>query len=328
MAKLNLGQGSGGRLTSELIGRFMDRFDEINLQRDLEDCTMITSDMAVTIDGFTISPRTFPGGDIGKLAICGGTNDLAVRGIRPMFVAMGLVAEEGMEEEELLRYGSSAASVCRELEIRLAAGDTKVVPRGTVDGLFITVSSIGTAVGSPLGMAKIRPGDRIAVSRDLGRHGATIGALRFGLEVEGLVSDCAPLWPVLEPLTELKGMRAMRDCTRGGLGTALCEWAEGTGLGIEIEESALPIDDSVTSVCDILGFDPLHLACEGCAVIAYAQEEESAVLSLLETGATGKGGAVIGTVVEGHGTLVGMKTISGGMRVVDMPIGEILPRIC
>ncbi len=328
MSKLSLGQGSGGRLTSELIGRFASQFDHAILGGDMEDCTMITSDMAITIDGFTISPRVFPGGDIGKLAICGGTNDLAVRGAKPAFVTMGIIAEEGLDEEELLSYGRSASSVCRELGVILAAGDTKVVPKGSVDGLFITVASVGRTSGPPLGMSRIETGDRIAVTGPIGRHGATVGAARYDLSVEGLFSDCAALWPLLGPLSSIEGVRAMRDCTRGGLGTALCEWAEGTDKGIEVDEKAIPLDEAVASVCDILGFDPLHLACEGCAVVAYAPGQEEQVMSALRSHPLGAASVTIGTVVDRHPGMVGMKTSSGGMRVVDMPIGEVLPRIC
>ncbi|EFC90159.1 hydrogenase expression/formation protein HypE [Dethiosulfovibrio peptidovorans DSM 11002] len=328
MGKLNLGQGSGGRLTSELIGKFKAQFDDVNVQRDLEDCTMISPEWAVTIDGFTVSPMDFPGGNIGKLAICGGTNDLAVRGIEPKFVTLSVIAEEGLDEEELLRYGRSAASVCHGLEVKLAAGDTKVVPKGTVDGLFLTVASMGQPLGKPLGMDHIKPGDRLAVTTSIGRHGATIGSIRFDLNVEGLSSDCAPLWPLVKPLAVLPGVRAMRDCTRGGLGTTLCEWAEGTGLGIEIDESSIPIDEEVSSVCDILGFDPLHLACEGCALIAYSPDDEDRIIEILRAHPSGIQATSIGTVVEGHPSMVGMRTKAGGMRVVDMPVGELLPRIC
>lgn len=322
MGKLSLGQGSGGRLTGELVRRFLERFEGASLQESLEDCTMITRDMAVTIDGFTVSPRVFPGGDIGKLSICGGTNDLAVRGIKPLFVALSLIAEEGFEEAELLSHLDSAASVCRELGVKLAAGDTKVAPKGSLEGLFMTVASVGKAISKPLGMDRINPGDAIALTGDLGRHGAVIASLRFGLKTEGLLSDCAPLWPVLEPLVRLDLLKASRDCTRGGLATVLCEWAEGTGLGFEIEEKSLPITEGVNSICDILGFDPLHLASEGCGVLAFAPENQDKVMELLP------GGKIIGKAVKSHGGLVAMRTFSGGMRVIDMPVGEILPRIC
>lgn len=289
---------------------------------------MISPDWAVTIDGFTVSPRKFPGGNIGKLAICGGTNDLAVRGIEPKFVTLSVIAEEGLDEDELLLYGKSAASVCRDLGIKLAAGDTKVVPKGTVDGLFLTVAAMGNPLGDPLGMDRIKPGDRLAVTTSIGRHGATIGSIRFNLEVEDLASDCAPLWPMVKTIATNSGVKAMRDCTRGGLGTTLCEWAEGTGLGMEIDESSIPIDAGVASVCDILGFDPLHLACEGCALIAYEKECEDKILNALRSHPSGRLAVPIGKVVEGHPSMVGLKTRSGGMRVVDMPVGELLPRIC
>ncbi|SMG21030.1 hydrogenase expression/formation protein HypE [Dethiosulfovibrio salsuginis] len=327
MEKLTLGHGTGGRLTADLIKSFSSQFGEALTGKELEDCSMITSDMAITIDGFTVSPRVFPGGDIGKLAVCGGTNDLAVRGAKPLFLAMSIIAEEGLDQEELLSYGRSAASVCLEIGAKLVAGDTKVVPKGAADGVFITLASVGKTE-NPLGMSRIETGDKIAVTTSIGRHGATIGALRYDLSVEGLKSDCAALWPLLGPLAKMEGIKAMRDCTRGGLGTALCEWAEGIGKGIEIDESSIPMDQGVLSVCDILGFDPLHLACEGCAIVAYRPDQEDRVLSALRSHPLGIDAAAIGKVVDGHPGMVGMNTASGGMRVVDMPIGEVLPRIC
>lgn len=328
MAGLTLGHGSGGRLTADLIGNILEKFDDANLQKDLEDCTMVSDNLAMTVDSFTVSPRVFPGGDIGKLSICGSTNDLAVRGIRPEFITLAIVAEEGLEEDELLSYMESAASACSDLGVKLAAGDTKVVPKGSVDGLFMSLSAIGSPLIKPLGMMHLRPGDLIAVTTSIGRHGGTIGAIRYDLNVEGLESDCAALWPLVKPLLDIEGLRCMRDCTRGGLGTSLCEWAEGTGLGIEIDESSVPIHPGVISVCDILGFDPLHLASEGCAIVGFSPESENTVLERLRSHPLGKDSVVIGRVTEEHPKLVGMRTAVGGMRVVDMPVGELLPRIC
>lgn len=329
MGKLTLGHGSGGRLTQELISEITGVFPENAKISELEDCAFIGNGYAMTIDGFTVSPRTFPGGDIGELAICGSANDLAVRGVKPEYISLSVIVEEGFELQELKTYMKSAADICSRLGIKLAAGDTKVVPVGSVDGIFITTCAVGRSVpGNPLGMTNIQPGDTILVTTSIGRHGAAVGASRFDLQAEGLTSDCAPLWEPLKELLDLEGLRSMRDCTRGGLGTVMCEWAEGRGLGIEINEEDIPISSEVQSVCDILGFDPLYLACEGCAAIAIAPEDAEEALKRLAGHHLCKEASAIGTVVEAHPALVGLRTSIGGMRIVDMPVGEMLPRIC
>lgn len=330
MEKLNIGHGSGGRLTSEIIFQILQPFRKENVSPYLEDCAIVDGNIAITIDGYTISPRSFPGGNIGELAICGSVNDLAMRGAKPNFIAMGLIAEEGLAKDELLSHMESAAKVCSELSIQLVTGDTKVLPKGQVDGLYITTCAIGTPPSNrePLGMHLITPGDVLIVTTEIGQHEATIAALRYGLSVPSLQSDCAPLWPLVEQIIEMDGIKCMRDCTRGGLGTVLCEWAESTSLGIEIEESKIPISNEVSSLCDILGFDPLYLACEGCAVIAVAPETSEKVLSALKAHKLGEKAQIIGKVTEEHKGYVGMNTKAGGRRLIDMPVGEMLPRIC
>lgn len=329
MGKLNLGHGSGGRLTQQLISEITGEFPDDAKIPELEDCTFINGGYAITIDGFTVSPRDFPGGNIGELAICGSSNDLAVRGIKPEFISMSLIIEEGFELEELKRYMKSAALICSKLGIKLAAGDTKVVPSGSVEGMFITTCAVGRSVTPfKLGMANIKTGDSIIVTTSIGRHGAAVGASRFKLAAEALKSDCAPLWPALKDLVDIEGLRAMRDCTRGGLGTVMCEWAEGNNIGIEIDEDKIPVREEVHAVCDILGFDPLYLACEGCAAIAVSPERETEVLEKLKKHDICAEASHIGTVVNSHKSLVGLRTSIGGIRVVDMPVGEMLPRIC
>lgn len=328
MSSLTLGHGSGGRLTQDLIGRITSAFPRPQTP-ELEDCAILPEGMAVTIDGFTVAPRVFPGGDIGKLAICGSANDLAVRGVKPLYICLSVIAEEGLAEDELATYMQSASRICADLGVRLVSGDTKVVPKGCVDGLFLTTCAVGMPrPGVPLGMNNLKPGDKVLVTRSIGNHGATIAACRFDLKAEGLKTDCASLWGLLEPLLDLDGLRCMRDSTRGGMGTVLCEWAEGTGLGIEIDEASVPIQEGVQSVSDLLGFDPLYLACEGTAVIGIAPEEAEKALELLRAHPLGVEAEIIGTVTEEHPELVGLKTLAGGMRIVDMPVGEILPRIC
>ncbi|MEA4876412.1 MAG: hydrogenase expression/formation protein HypE [Aminobacterium sp.] len=304
-------------------------FPKKNLTSDLEDCALIWEKIGVTIDSFTVSPRDFPGGDIGELAICGSANDLAVRGVKPQFITMSVVAEEGLHIDELTRYMKSASSICQKLGIQLVAGDTKVVPKGHVEGLFITTCAVGERVTpAPLGMNLLQPGDTIIVSTSIGRHGAAIGASRFDLNPEDLKSDCAPLWPALEPLLKIDGLRCMRDCTRGGLGTVMCEWAEGRQLGVTLSEEGIPIRSSVQSVCDILGFDPLYLACEGCAAIGVDPKDTDKVLNILRENPLCQEASIIGSVTEEHKGMVALQTKIGGMRVVDMPVGEMLPRIC
>jgi hydrogenase expression/formation protein HypE len=327
MERLSTGHGSGGRLSSELISEILTSFGASALEQ--EDCAIPEKNLAITIDGFTITPRVFPGGDIGKLAVCGSINDLAMRGAKPKYLAMSLVAEEGLEKEELLSYMKSAGSVCSSLSVQLVSGDTKVVPSGQVDGLFITTCAVGTPLPeSNLGISRLQPGDALIASTSIGRHGAAVAASRYNLSAGTLISDCAPLWSLAEDLLDIPGLRSMRDCTRGGLGTVLCEWAEAASLGVLFEEKHLPVSPEVSSVCDILGFDPLYLACEGCAVIAVAPEDLDKTLDRLQAHDVSRDAAFIGYMTAENPGYVGMKTEAGGTRLVDMPVGEILPRIC
>jgi len=323
------GHGSGGRLTQRLTGRILEHFGTVDFQ--MEDCAFIGGGFAVSMDGFTVSPQDFPGGDIGKLAVCGSANDLAVRGVRPLYLTLSLIIEEGLETAVLDRYMESAARTAKEGGIKLIAGDTKVVPGGAADKLFITTCAIGEKMSpTVLQTSNLKEGDVLILSTSPGRHGAALAAARFGLNAPGLTSDCALLWPALSPLMEFGGLRCMRDCTRGGLGTVLCEWAEGaeSSLGIEILEANIPVNMEVNSVCDILGFDPLYLASEGCAIIAIAPEQAQECLAKLRESSLCRDAAIIGRAVPEHPRMVGMRTRIGGLRFVDMPAGEILPRIC
>jgi hydrogenase expression/formation protein HypE len=320
-------------LTQQLTARVLAHFGAANFRANfqMEDCAFIGEDLAVSMDAFTVFPREFPGGDIGKLSVCGSANDLAVRGVEPLFLTLSLVIEEGLEIAALDRYMASAARTAREARMELVAGDTKVVPRGTADGLFVTTCAIGKrapAGGRVLQTANLREGDALILSTAPGRHGAALAAARFGLDAPGLTSDCALLWPALEPLLRFPGLRCMRDCTRGGLGTVLCEWAEASSLGMEIAEADIPGNAETAAICDILGFDPLYLASEGCALAAAAEAEAEECLSVLRGSPLCGDAAIIGRAVSAHPRMVGMKTLAGGLRFVDMPAGEILPRIC
>lgn len=324
---ITTGHGSGGRLTQQLTSSVLKHFDLKGFEP--EDCAWISDDMAIAMDGFTVDPLSFPGGDIGKLAVCGSVNDLAVRGVKPDMLTMSLIIEEGLPTEELHQYMQSAADVCKTLGTRLIGGDTKVVPKGTADKLFITTCAVGTRMTeAKLGAANLRADDALILSASPGRHGAMLAGLRFGLDAPGLKSDCAPLWPALKPILGMSGLRAMRDCTRGGLGTVLCEWAESSGLGMEIEEKLLPMNETASSVCDILGFDLLWLASEGCALIAINASEADECIDRLRMSDYCKDACIIGRVKNSHPKMSWMLTKIGGERIIDMPNGEILPRIC
>ena len=295
----------------------------------MEDCAFIGEGFAVSMDGFTVFPHDFPGGDIGKLAVCGSANDLAVRGVEPLFLTLSLIVEEGMDFDVLDRYMESAARTARDGGIKLVAGDTKVVPHGAADKIFLTTCAIGKkASRQTLQTANLREGDVLILSTAPGRHGAALAASRFDMDAPGLTSDCALLWPALSPLLRFEGLRCMRDCTRGGVGTVLCEWAEAASVGIEIAEEAIPSHRETGAVCDILGFDPLYLASEGCALIAVALNEAEELLQVLHESPIARDAAIVGRIVADHPHMVGMKTRIGGLRYVDMPTGEILPRIC
>jgi hydrogenase expression/formation protein HypE len=325
--KATTGHGSGGRLTQQLTRRILDIFQPNRFQ--MEDCAFIGGDMAISTDGFTVFPHDFPGGDIGKLAVCGSANDLAVRGARPLFLTLALIIEEGLDLADLDRYMGSAARAAGEGGIQLAAGDTKVVPHGAADKLFITTCAVGKRESSHvLQTSNLREDDILILSTSPGRHGAALAAARFGLSAPELLSDCALLWRALKPLWDFSELRCMRDCTRGGLGTVLCEWAEASSLGIEIEEAAIPPNREVDAVCDILGLDRLYLASEGCVLVAAAPERAEECLGVLHRSPMCRDAAVIGRVVAAHPAMVGMRTLIGGQRYVDMPAGEILPRIC
>jgi hydrogenase expression/formation protein HypE len=330
MNSVTLGHGSGGRQSHELVEALLEGFRKRNIGPELEDAALLRGGYAMTVDGFTVSPRKFPGGDIGHLCVCGCANDLAVRGASPDFLGIGLIIEEGFPAGELAEYMESAAATCESLGMTLAAGDTKVVPSGAVDGVYFSGSAFGKVhTAHPLGMSNIQEGDALIVSTSIGRHGAAIAAARFNLSVDGLESDCAPLWPVVKNILPFEGLRCMRDCTRGGLGTVLCEWAESANLHISLDESSIPVEDTVRSLCDVLGFDPLYMACEGCVALAVSSASAREVLGTLRKSPLCGDAAIIGSVFRGEPRgMVSMKTSIGGERLVDMPFGELLPRIC
>lgn len=329
-----LGHGSGGRLTSELIrGLFLPAFESAALAR-LDDQAIVSVNgcrVAFTTDSFVVKPLFFPGGDIGSLAVHGTVNDLAMGGARPLFLSAAFIIEEGFSMEELGRIVASFRNAAREAEVEVVTGDTKVVERGSGDGLFINTSGIGLAPeGLSLSANQARPGDRVLLSGPLGEHGMAIMAQREGLEFESTIcSDSAALHGLVERMLQAtREIRCMRDPTRGGLASALNEIAAQSQVGIELEDSSIPVGEQVRAACEILGLDPIYVANEGKLIAIVAPEAEQAVLQAMRGHALGREAQVIGTVRREHPGLVTLRTSLGTTRIVDMLAGDQLPRIC
>lgn len=285
--------------------------------------------LAFTTDSYTVMPIFFPGGDIGKLAVCGTVNDLAAKGARPLWMSASFIIGEGFSISDLERVAGSMAGAAAGSGVTIVTGDTKVVERQACDGLFINTSGIGAIDGGrQVSGSAIRPGDDIIISGPVGDHGAAVMNARLGLGLTGrLESDVAPLWPLAEAMLQVGGVRALRDPTRGGLATTLNELAGQSRIRLEIDERAIPIRDEVKSAAEMLGLDPLYLACEGRLVAAVAPERAEAVLEKIGKTPLGAGAAVIGRAEEGPGDVV-LRTAIGTRRPILMLEGEHLPRIC
>jgi hydrogenase expression/formation protein HypE len=329
-----LGHGSGGRLTAELLRHvFLPAFPSPVLAA-LEDQATVAvpgGKIAITTDSFVVRPLFFPGGDIGKLAVNGSVNDLAVGGARPLFLAAAFILEEGLPIADLQRVVESMRRACDEAEVALVTGDTKVVDRGKGDGIFVTTTAVGLVPdGRTLSIASARPGDAVLVSGTLGDHGIAILSVREGIEFETpLESDCAPLTGLATAVLGASGgVRCMRDPTRGGLSSALNELAEASRVGVELEESAVPLKPEVRSACEMLGLDPFYVACEGRLVAAVAAEDAATVLQAMRAHPLGRRAAIVGRVVADHPGLVTVRSLVGGERVLPLLSGEQLPRIC
>ena len=287
--------------------------------------------LAMTTDAYVVTPVEFPGGDIGKLAVCGTVNDLAVGGAKPLWLSAAFIIEEGTEIELLRRIVATMKREADAAGVKIVTGDTKVVGRGSADQVFITTTGVGV-IAPELDMRAetIRPGDVAIVNGVLGDHGATILAARGDMALSSdLESDCAALGHLMEAVVRAApNIRCARDCTRGGLASSLNELAEAAGVGIEIDEEALPLRAEVKGTCEILGLDPLYLANEGRLVVFVPEEEAEAALNAMRAEPTGEGAMIIGKAVEGPKGQVTMMTLFGGGRIVDMLVGEQLPRIC
>jgi hydrogenase expression/formation protein HypE len=335
-----LGHGGGGQLTAELIQRlFVPGFGN-NVLGALEDQATLSLEtvsgtfsprLAFTTDAFVVRPLFFPGGDIGRLAVHGTVNDLAVGGARPLFLSAAFILEEGLPLADLKRVVASMRQACTEAGVALVTGDTKVVDRGKGDGMYITTSGIGLVPeGRALSIHNARYGDCILVSGTLGDHGIAIMSVREGLEFETVLeSDTAPLTALAESVLQAcPRTRCMRDPTRGGLSSALNELAAASGVGVVLDEAAIPIRPEVRGACEMLGLDPLYVANEGKLMAVVPAEDAERVLEAMRAQPLGRNAAIIGRVVAEHAGLVILRSLVGGERVVTMLSGEQLPRIC
>ena len=329
-----LGHGSGGQLTAELIQRiFVPAFrnDVLVALEDQATVAVLGGRIAFTTDSFVVRPIFFPGGDIGRLAVHGTVNDLAVGGAQPLFLSAAFILEEGLALADLKRVVASMRAACDEAGVTLVTGDTKVVDRGKGDQLFITTSGIGLVpAGRTLSIRNARPRDRILVSGTIGDHGIAIMSVREGIEFETVLeSDSAPLQGLTRAMLEAcPGIRCMRDPTRGGLSSALNELAVASRVGVELHEAAIPLRPEVRGACEMLGLDPLYVASEGKLIAVVLPEDADRLLGVMREHPLGRNAAIIGEVVDVHPGLVVQKSLVGGERVVTMLAGEQLPRIC
>ena len=336
---VTLAHGGGGKAMKDLIDDvFVGAFDNPGLagledqaRLDLAAFAALGDRLAFTTDSFVVDPLFFPGGDIGALAVNGTVNDLAMGGAVPLFLSCAVIIEEGVQLDLLRKISASMAGAAREAGIAIVTGDTKVVQKGACDKLFITTTGLGAIrAGLDLGAHRAEPGDAIIVNGLLGDHGAAILSARGDMALESPIeSDCAPLHGLVAALLRAApGTKALRDATRGGVATVLNEIAAASSVAIEIEEVATPIRPEVKAFCEILGLDPLYLANEGKLVAVVPRAEEEAALAAMQAHPYGTGAALIGRALAGEGGRVTMRTSFGGRRIVDMLVGEQLPRIC
>ncbi len=329
-----LGHGSGGKLSAQLLERvFLPAFSNPLLDK-LDDQAMLQvngSRLAFTTDAFVVTPLFFPGGDIGRLAVNGTVNDLAMSGARPLYLAAAFILEEGLSTEELSRVVQSMSQAAKDAGVQLVAGDTKVVNRGKGDKVFISSTGIGV-LERPVSISadRARPGDKIILSGYIGDHGMAILSQRENLEFEGVIeSDCAALHQLVSDMLEVStDVHCLRDPTRGGVATVLNELASRSRVGMLLRETAIPVRETVRGACEILGLDPLYVANEGKLVAIVPPEPADAIVERMRQNRLGREARIIGEVVAEHPGMVLMETQIGGQRVLDTLFGEQLPRIC
>ena len=329
---ITLDYGSGGKKTAALIENLILPQLGNDALNALTDGAVLpgAEELVFSTDSFVVNPCFFPGGDIGKLSVCGTVNDVCVSGGEPRYLSLAFIIEEGFPAKSLDRIVRSIRETAETVGVRVVTGDTKVVERGKGDGIYINTSGIGVLRHRGLSPRQIRPGDRVLLSGTAGDHGAAVMLARNPRLVEGtLRSDCAPLHRLCRALAPLGGdLRVMRDPTRGGVATTLCEFVEGTEMTVELREERIPVDPGVESACDILGLDPLYCACEGRLLCVVAPERAEEALALLRSLPEGENAAEIGTVSTAYPGKVVVRTGIGGTRIVTKLSGAQLPRIC
>jgi hydrogenase expression/formation protein HypE len=327
---VTLSMGNGGEENNTLIKKVFYRAFKNDILIKSEDSAVFTisGKTAMSTDSFTVSPLFFPGSDIGKLSICGTCNDLAMMGAKPKYLTVSFIIEEGFSLRELEKI---TKSMKKELEVNgalIVSGDTKVMPKGTVDKLIINTSGVGEVEYEGLSSSALEEGDVILVSRDIGCHGATIFLAREGIDMQSqLKSDCASLYPIVKELIDEKlSLVALRDATRGGISAVLNEWAMASDVCIEVEESSLPVSSEVEGACELLGFEPVFLANEGTFVVALKPNYATFALELLKK--HNQNASIIARVTKAHPKKVVLNSSWGTKRFLEMPTGELLPRIC
>lgn len=332
MKQVQLSHGGGGEETNTLIHTLFYRAFENDILVKAEDAAVLEvgKKIAFTTDSFTVSPLFFGGGDIGKLAIAGTVNDLAMMGAKPLYLSAAFMIEEGFAFSDLERIVRSMAEELAKSGAKIVCGDTKVVPRGSVDKLFINTAGIGEVAREGISSQRIEEGDVIIASRDIGRHGATVLMAREGLEVSAdLHSDCETLWPAVAALIEGNiAISALRDATRGGLSAVLNEWAQNSQVCLEIEEAAIRVSDEVQGICEMFGFEAADLANEGTFVAAVPPTHAAFAVEILQQFGFCRDAAVIGRVTAHYPGKVVLHSAYGSRRFIDLPKGELLPRIC
>lgn len=322
--------GAGGQLSAKLLHEIILPAFDNEILHELHDGAKIGR-LAMTTDSFVVRPIFFRGGDIGKLSICGTVNDLAVTGAVPKFLSVGMILEEGFEISALKKICASMSAAARQAGVKIVTGDTKVVGHGHADEIFINTAGVGELIdGVDISAKKIRAGMKILLSGTLGDHSVAILAGRHGLQLPAEVqSDCAPLNGLIADMLNVEPKIAMlRDATRGGLAAVLNEIAQSANVGILIDEEKIPVRDEIRGVCEILGFDVLELANEGKIVAVVPADSAEKILSVMRKNVHGRDAAIVGEVVENSAGVVGLRTALGGVRVVDLPAGELVPRIC
>ena len=326
---ITLDYGSGGKKTAALIDEIIIPELGNNTLNALGDGAILDGQLAFSTDSFVVDPLFFPGGDIGKLCVCGTVNDLAMCGAEPKYLSLALIIEEGLPTESLRRIVASIKAAAEAAGVAVVTGDTKVVERGRGDGVYITTSGIGVVRYPGLGPERMRPGDAVLISGTAGDHGAAVMLARDALMEGEIRSDCAALNGLVRAVLESSAeVRVLRDPTRGGVATTLCEFAESAALGIELDEAAIPVRRDVSAACALLGLDPLYCANEGKMLAVVAAKDEERALAAMRGVPEGKNAAIIGRVISERPGKVVLRTAMGGSRILQKLAGAQLPRIC